>query len=227
MAAELVVAHDAPDEAVVGGGYAVVVVKVELGQGRDVDLVLLLARDAVGQAVVQPVYTFYYQDLIAGQAQPPALLGSRPGLEIVHRQEDLLPGGQAQELLVEELHVQGLQALEIGLAVRPPRGILAVEEIIVQGDGHRDHAQNCQLDGQLLGKSGLPRTGGPGHQDRLHPPAFVDAIGDLGDFLVVQSLGRLDEGLDAPGLIDAVDGPHRGDPQGAAPALVFLIDGAE
>jgi len=100
---------------------------------------------------------------------------SRAGLEIEGRALDLLAAEEGDELLVEELDVQCLEALEVIFAVLVAGGALALDEVIVQGEGGRLESDDLELDGQLLGRSRLARARGPAMRTTFTAPA-LDAI---------------------------------------------------
>ncbi len=81
-------------------------------------------------------------------------------------------------MLVEQVDVQGADALEVVLAVVVPGRLLAVEEVVVQRDdlGH----VHPELVSQPLGEGGLARRRRPGDE---HDPAPHRLVGQLGDLL--------------------------------------------
>ena len=104
-----------------------------------------------------------------------------------------------------------------------PGCLLAVDEVIVDGNGHGPQTVDAQLHRQPLGKRGLARGRRPGDQAPLDLiPVFVNMIGDPGDLLLVERLGDLDEIADLPRRNDLVQPAHRVDAENAAPLLVLL-----
>ena len=69
---------------VVGGGYPVVVVDVECGQGRDVDAEFLLLGDELGELGVVVVFLQIDLPVMVQVLQCPDLLGLCLGDEIIH-----------------------------------------------------------------------------------------------------------------------------------------------
>ena len=94
------------------------------------------------------------------------MLLARAGLEIEGGALDLLAGEEGDELLVEEVDVQGLEALEVVLAVLVAGSAVAVYEVVVQGNGGRVEADDLELDRELLGGGGLARARGARYENR-------------------------------------------------------------
>jgi hypothetical protein len=116
-------------------------------------------------------------------------------------------------VLVQERQVDGLDGLEVRLAVGVARGLLAVDVVVVQREGHRVHPVDAQLDREALGEGGLPRGRRAGDGDQLDALAGHDLVGDLGDALLVERLGHLDDLQDAAGDAQLVEAPDAGDPE--------------
>jgi len=154
VAARTRVAHDAPDQPVVGRGDAVVPVDVELRQRRDVDTEDPFGGDARHQARIQAVDALNQQHLVGTQLDhaPPLALACD---KVVAGQLDLLAGHQRSQLLVEKRQVQCLQHLEVVVALLVARGQLAIYEVVVQLDRDRPHTIGKQLHGQPLRKGRL------------------------------------------------------------------------
>ena len=127
--------HQAADQPAVRGGDPVVVVHVQAGQGADIDLILAFQRKRMGEPVVQPVDSLDDQDIVLSQLQKIPLILPQSGLEIKPGHFHPLSGEQIAHIPVEALHIDGLQAFKIIIAVLVQRRVLPVYEIIVHGDG--------------------------------------------------------------------------------------------
>ena len=75
--------------------------------------------------------------------------------EVELRNLDLLAAHQGENLLVEELDVDGLYCLDVVIAILVARCQLAVHEIVVDGEGHGRYAVECQLDREAFAERSL------------------------------------------------------------------------
>ena len=179
-------------------------VEVELRERADVHAELELGRDVGAQRIIEAVNALDDEHLVLRDARTHALLLALAGDERIARQLHLAPGEQIDELLVEQRHVDGLQALEVGLAVLSQRHAAAVDVIVVQRDGQRPLAAHAQLDAQPVGERRLAAGGRTGHEH--HARAMGDdALGDLRDGAVLQRLIDADERARLPAGDDVVE----------------------
>ncbi len=153
---------------------------------------------------------------------------ARAGVEIEDRGLHLLAGEKPDERVVEQLHVQRLERLEVRLPFLVPRREGVGLVVVVQGDRDGIAPHHPELDHELLGESGLARRRRTRDEDQLHLIALrVDAVRDLRDLLVLEGLGDLDELLDAAVPDQLVEPSHGSDAQDLAPVLVLPVDGEE
>ena len=225
VAAELVVADEAADEAVVGGGDAVVGVEVELGEGADVNFEFALGGDGFGEAGVEAVDAFEDDDLVGGEGEGFAFEFHAAGFEVEAGHVDGLAGVEGVEMLVEEGEVDGFDVFEVVVAFFVAGGVFAVDEVVVDGDGDGSEAVDAELDGEAFGEGGLAGGGGSGDEDVADVVAAGgDFVGDAGDFLFVEGFGDADEVGAFFGGDDFVEASDGVDVEDAAPLFVFLVD---
>ena len=121
-------------------------------------------------------------------------------------------------MLLEEREVERLERLEVPVAGRPARRLLAVHVVVVERDADGVHAVDLELHVQPLDERGLARRGRPRDRDDPDPIARGrDLVGELPDPLLVEPLRDADELGDLPRdaqLVERADArhPHRGEP---------------
>ena len=144
-------------------------------------------------------------------------------LEVELGNEYLLAGEQVVEVLVQELHVHGPQALEVVVAVLVARGVLTVAEVVVQFYDLGGQPEHVALLGDAQGAAGLSagtRTGDH-HYPRL-VPAPVDLVRGLGVFALLTRLAEVYQ-RDGVAVRDyVVNLLYRVNSDGGAPVLVLL-----
>ena len=129
--------------------------------------------------------------------------------EVVARQRHLPALHQLAQLLIEEIQVQCFEGLKIVLSLRVSRCLLAAEEVGVQAEGQGTDRVRQQLDGQTVGKGGLPRGGGASNENQPHPiPRRGDLRGDVSHTALMQCLGNEDHLPHAPLLHGPVQGSY-------------------
>mmetsp|Transcript_12487 Transcript_12487/g.34330 ORF Transcript_12487/g.34330 Transcript_12487/m.34330 type:complete len:376 (+) Transcript_12487:88-1215(+) len=171
VAAEEEVAADAPAQPVLGALDDVVVVDAEHRDGRDVDAVLLLGGDRGGVLGVERV------DALDDEHAPRRKLQLLPrgvaeaGLHVVHRGHDRLAVGQLVDVLLDELHVHGLDRVVVHVPPVLARLVLGLavqrQVVVVDGEGDGGHADAAEGEGELVGEGGLAGGGGPSDADNL------------------------------------------------------------
>ena len=107
-------------------------IQIELRQRADIDAVFQLTGDFLAERTVQAVNALDDEHLIPVHPEPNTLFKPPLRFERIQRQLHLAPGQQLHQLVVEQLHVDGFQTFEIGLAIRAEGDVLAVFIIIIQ-----------------------------------------------------------------------------------------------
>ena len=153
--AELLVPDHAADDARIRRGNAVVVVNAYLRQDAQGNLDLFIARQHVGQGIVQGVEAFDDDGLAFFQDCRLVVEMAVACDEIEAGQVDFLALVEVIDLLVEERYVDSPQGLEIVAAVGILRRIFAVIEVIVQGNADRPQAVDAELRRQALAERRL------------------------------------------------------------------------
>ena len=151
------VAHHAAQKARLGGAYAVVVVQIERGQGADVDFELQVAGDVARQFVVQAVNALYDDRLIRVHVDGVGFVAAPAVGEVEQRRVHRFALQKTHQMIVEQRHVQRVQALEIALAVLVHGNEVAVEIVVVQRNGDRAQPQHAQGDVEPVGERRLAR----------------------------------------------------------------------
>ncbi len=121
-------------------------------------------------------------------------------------------------MLLEEREVERLERLEVPVAGRPARRLLAVHVVVVERDADGVHAVDLELHVQPLDERGLARRRRTRDRDDPDPIARGrDLVGELPDPLLVEPLRDADELGHLPRdaqLVERADArhPHRGEP---------------
>ena len=127
----------------------------------------------------------------------------------------------ASRVFVKQLHVDGVQILEILGAVRPHGHEIPVEIVIVGSHVDRLLAVDPELGAQSVGESGLAGRGRPRDEDDALA-AVNDLVRDMRDLLLLQRFGHLDDVVDLPGRDGAVEGGAGEDIQLFRPLALHL-----
>ena len=215
-AAELLVPHDTPQQADVGGADPVVVVQVQAGQGAGKDPVDLVGGELFDHLRVQAVDTFQDNDLARLQGGGRGQVILLAGLEIVTGHEDLFPVEQAGDRIRQEFHVQRVDGLKVPGAVQLDRQLIPVDEEIVHGDAAGGVPVHLQVHGEAGGKGSLAAGGGACHQGDMLV-LLVDLPGNLVDGAFMQRFVHPDEIAEAAVLDHIADVADVGDAEDLAP----------
>ena len=222
-----VVARQAAQQAVVRGGDAREVVHRHRCEARDVDAELLLFGNRGGQPRVEPVDPLDDEDRPLVERQRGVVPRAASGDEVVARDIDAFALHQAAQVVVEQFEVDGFERLVVVVAVLVLRGLLAIDEVVVERDQHGAQSEHAQVDAQPFGRGGLAARRGSRDEHHAGPAREVrlgDGVGYFGEFPLVEGLGQLDHaaGVAREDLrIDVADGRDTHD---AHPRLVFAED---
>ena len=134
----------------------------------------------------------YHQHLVALELQLLSAHLTLACLEIISRQFHLLSPEERIQLLVEQGDIECMQMFEVIVAAFVSGGVLAVKEVVVEGNADRLEAIDGQLHGDPLAGSGLSAAGGSGYQHHLNPWPAGYLVGNLGNLLLLQRLAELD-----------------------------------
>ena len=226
IAAVVVVADDAAYQSVVGGGYPVVVVQRDGGQGRHVNLVLVFGRDMRCQFGVQGMDAFQDEDGVLVDAEFVSLELFLAGGEVEAGQFHFFAAQQGLQLFVEQLEVEGVERFIVVVAFLVERGLFAVYEVVVQRNGVGVQAVGHQLYAEAFAEGGFSRGRRPRYQDQLCAGAVLspleDVVGYLCDFLLLQGFGHIDEVGGVSVLAGQVEVAHVVQAHDVVPAQVFL-----
>ena len=201
VAARTVIAHDTPDQPVVGRGDPVQVVHCDRGQGRDVDLELHRRVDLRRQPRIQAVNALDQKHRALVHAQRPVIRLALAGNEVIARHPHLAAREQGGQIVVEPADVDRFERLVVVLPVLVERRLLPVHEIVVERDEHRTHAQNAELDAEPLGERRLAarRRARNQHDARSSVPmSLVNPVGQIAQRLLMQRFGDPDQVASAP-----------------------------
>ncbi len=116
------------------------------------------------------------------------------GYEVVGGDFDAFAFQHSHQVFVEEFEVDGLNGLEVVIALFVSRDMFAIDEVVVEGYGHGPDAVDPQLDVEPLGESGLAGRGRSGDEDDPYlVGALADVVGDLGELFLVKGFGDADD----------------------------------
>ena len=133
------------------------VVDAYLRQDAQGNLDFFIARQHVGQGIVQSVEAFDDDGLAFLQDDRLFVEIAMARDEIEAGQVDFLALVEVVDLLVEEGHVDGPQRFEVIAAVGVLRRIFAVIEVVVQGNADGPQAIDAELRRQALAERRLAR----------------------------------------------------------------------
>ena len=145
------------------------------------------------------------------------------GKEVKGRQADLLPLQKIPHILAEELAVDGVDVLQVQLAVGARGDFVPVDVIVIQAHEDGLLAVNPVLGSQAMGRGGLAGGAGPRQKHCLGPPG-ADHIRHLRKPLLMQCLVDPDQLPDFSGGCQLVQIRHVFAVHQAAPALALGED---
>ena len=128
---------------------------IELCQCADIDLKLTLPGQAVGKLVIETMNPLQYQNILVSQSHIISVVLLLPQLKIKTGNLHGLSGQKLAHLLIKQLHIHSLQALEVIIAILVLRRHLPFHKIIVHGNGMRSKSCRFKLNGQPVGKCRL------------------------------------------------------------------------
>ena len=192
VAAELLIADDAPQEADVRGADAVMVIQVQAGEGAGEDPVDLVGREHFDDLRVEAVDALEDDDFAGLEMGGRGEVILLAGLKIVAGHEDFLAAEEAGDTVGQELDIQGFDGFKIPGAVELDGQILPVDEEIVHGDPAGGVAVHLQMHRQAGGKGGFAAGGGTGHQRHMLI-LLMDLFGDIVDGGFMQRFVHTDE----------------------------------
>ena len=127
-----IVADDATEQSVVGGRDIVMIIQQNGGQRRRIHTINLLLRNMSRQLRIQGMDSLYYQHIVRLHLQFLSTLHTLARREIIFRQLHLLATEESVKLLVQQIEIQGINALKIIFAVVILRSLVSVHKVIVQ-----------------------------------------------------------------------------------------------
>ena len=166
------------------------VIQVQGQQRTDIEFEHLVLRHSIGHHLgVEAVNSLYNDNGIILQPQLLPVPLPFPGHKIKGWEHNLLPGKQRGNIRPEQGRVQGVDMLQIQLAIRAGGKFIPVDVIVIQAHEDGLFAMNPQLRGKAVGGSGF--AGGAGscqhhysgfplahHICNLRNPLFVERLVD-------------------------------------------------
>ena len=189
----LIIADNAAKQTVVCCRDIIMIIQKNRGQRRSIYSEYLLLRDMSRQFRVQGMNALYHQHIVIIHLQPVATLFTLSALEIILRQFYLLTTEQGIKLLVDQIKVQGIDALIIIFARSILRRFLPIHEIIIERNLERFQSVYGKLYAQTLARSGLARRRRTSQQHQFHTLATGNLLSNLGNFLLLQRLADIDD----------------------------------
>ncbi len=183
---------------------------LQLRDGLDVELELVLFRHVGGQSVIETVERVEQDQGVGARLEASRLRGPLAALEVVDRNIDRASSVQFAEMLVDQWEVERLRRLEVVVPELVSGMQLQIEEIVVERQ--RDHVDSRGLQAlhQLVGGRGLARAARTGDDDEPEILLLLeDGGGGSVDDRLVAGVTRLDQLAQASGtddLVQSVDG---------------------
>ena len=179
-----------------------------------------------GKFGIEGMDTLDDEDVGGVEFQVLATLFALPFLEIILGQFHLLSCEKRVELLIEQRDIEGIETLEVVVALSVSRGVVTVDEIVVERHHHRSAAVAHQLYGQSFAGGSLATRRRSGNQYDTHAVALCDILGNLSNLLLLQGLRDVDDSRRVTLRHRHVEVAHRTDAQDVLP-LVMLLEDAE
>ena len=127
-----IVADDATEQSVVGGRDIVMIIQQNGGQRRRIHTINLLLRNMSRQLRIQGMDALNHQHIVRLHLQLLSTLHTLARREIIFRQLHLLTTEESVKLLVQQIEIQGIDALKIIFAVVILRRPVSIHKVIVQ-----------------------------------------------------------------------------------------------
>ena len=128
----LIVADDAAQQPVVGGGNVVVGVEKDGRQGRGIDAELLLFGNQGRQFGIERVYAFHHEHIVFVHPQSLSAALAHARLEVVFGQLHLLSAEKGTELFVDERQVEGVDALVVEFSRLVFGRVMPIHELVIE-----------------------------------------------------------------------------------------------
>ena len=135
----------------------------------------------------------------------------------------LLALEQGIELGIEEGEVKGVERLKVVLAMFIERCEFAVDEVVVEREGHRMEAICHELYGEALAEGGLARGGGSRYEDDACLAAIY-VVGNACYALLLQCFGHIDKVGGMAGTAGCVEVAHGAHAHNLLPMVVLAED---
>ena len=127
-----IVPHNPPQQTQITGGNPIVVIQVQRKQRTDIEFEHLMLRHAIGHHLgVEAVDSLHNDNGIILQPQLLPVPLPFPGHKIKGWEHDLLPGKQRGNIRPEQGSVQGVDMLQIQLAIRAGGKFIPVDVIVI------------------------------------------------------------------------------------------------
>ena len=173
---------------------------------------------------IQGVDSLYHQNIVRLQLQLLSTLHTLARREIVFRQFHLLATEERIKLLVEQIEVQGIDALKIKITIFILRCLIPIHEVIIERNLQRLQSVYGKLDAQTLAGSSLARRRRTRQQYQLHPFAAGNLLGNLRQLLLLQRFADIDDIRSMSRIDSLVEVTHGSDTQDFLPAMMLLED---
>ena len=114
-------------------------------------------------------------------------------------------------LLGEQGYVHGVNMLKVVIAIGIARRVDTVDKVVVGRYGQRAQATSHKLHAEALAESGFATRRGAGYEYHLELGVGCYAVGQVGNFLFLQSLAHVDKVVGvtvAASIVELADGGH-------------------
>ena len=210
---ELGIAHHATDEAVVGGAVVGAIVVLGHGESGDVDAEEGIGGDASRKLRIETVDAFHDEDGLGGETQALPAEQALAGGEVVAWQFYLLALKELVEVLLEEVDVDGIEALEVVVAFLVEGCLVAIHVVVVQGDAEGFKPLLLESPAEFLAEGGLAAGGGTSDEHGLYMRPVGDGLGDELDAPILERLGDFHHSFGST-LVDGAVHHANGDADG-------------
>ena len=150
VSAFVVIPYDAPEEAVVGSGDPIVVVKLGCSEGIDENAELGAFGDVGSQTRIERMDTFDEEDASGAQFERFPVILPESCNEVEFWNGYLLSADEFHDVRLHEGMVHGIEIVEVVCAVREFGSVGPVHEIIVSRHGDGLQTAGLELDGKPL-----------------------------------------------------------------------------
>ena len=174
------VPQHAAHQADIGPAGVIAIFELQLQQGFDIELELPLIGNISRHFGVKPMQAVDQDDLILVQTHGGMIGVGFPGFKVIEGNAHFFSLEELRQVLIDQLHVQGLWGLKIIIAKFILWMHLKVEEIVINVECDQFETLFCQMFPDFDGGGGF--SAGTGADDEDHPHLVLtieDQVGSV------------------------------------------------